>query len=99
MVSFLFSLSQLALHIGTNRTYLSAYFAQQGITYNTYINRLRIEYFIKIYREQVSSLKRPLTAQQLAELSGYKSYSTFSAAFKKIMGENVTTWMKSENGS
>ena len=93
------SLSQLALHIGTNRTYLSAYFAQQGITYNTYINRLRIEYFIKIYREQVSSLKRPLTAQQLAELSGYKSYSTFSAAFKKIMGENVTTWMKSENGS
>ena len=93
------SLTQLATHIGTNRTYLSAYFAQQGITYNAYINRLRIEHFINIYRKNVSSHQQSLTAQQLAEVSGYKSYSTFSVAFKKIMGENVTTWMKTESGS
>ena len=51
------TLQQLATIIGTNRTYLSAYFAQQ---------------------------------------SGFHSYSTFSAAFKKHTGTTVTEWMKGE---
>ena len=36
------SLSQLATLIGINRSYLSKHFALQGITYNAYINGLRI---------------------------------------------------------
>jgi AraC-like DNA-binding protein len=31
---------------------------------------------------------------RLAERSGYKSYSTFSAAFKRITGLSETDWMK-----
>ncbi len=89
------TLQQLATAIGTNRTYLSGYFAQQGITYNAYINRLRIEHFIRSYRECIGS-ESNVKVMQLAQQSGFYSYSTFSAAFKKFMGVSVTAWMKSK---
>lgn len=92
------TLSQLAEAIGTNRTYLSQYFAQQGITYNAYINRLRISHFEQLYREALQS-KRPGTAQQLAHECGFSSYSTFATAFKLFMGQTVTAWMKEENNA
>lgn len=84
------TLAQLALVIGTNRTYLGNYFAQQGITYNAYINRLRIEHFVDLYRQSGNGT----TLQQLAQQSGYRSYSTFSANFKSIKGISVSEWMK-----
>jgi len=89
------TLQQLATAIGTNRTYLSGYYAQQGITYNAYINRLRVEHFIRLYRKNSVS-SQPITAIKLAQQSGFYSYSTFSVAFKKIMGVTVTEWMRSE---
>ena len=48
------SLSQLALAVGTNHYYLSQYFSQQGLTYNAYINGLRIGHFISLYRKAVA---------------------------------------------
>ena len=84
------TLAQLALVIGTNRTYLSSYFAQQGITYNAYINRLRIEHFITLYRQNGEQS----TLQQLAQQSGYRSYSTFSANFRSITGVSITSWTR-----
>jgi AraC-like DNA-binding protein len=87
------SLSQLAKQVGINRTYLSKHFALQGITYNAYINRLRIQHFINLYHE-VAATHQPVTAQQLAHQSGFRSYNTFSVAFKKIMGMNTTEWMR-----
>jgi len=87
------SLFQLAKVIGTNRTYLGAYFAQEGITYNVYINDLRIRHFIRLYREAVAN-QRTFTAQQLASESGFRSYSTFGLAFKQRMGLTVTAWMR-----
>ena len=90
------SLHQLAIAIGTNRTYLSSYFAQQGITYNTYINRLRIEHFIRLYREN-RDLLHSATAITLAQQSGFHSYSTFSTAFKNYTGSTVTAWIKAES--
>ena len=86
------TLAQLAETIGTNRFYLSQYFSSQGMTYNAYINDLRINHFVSLYRETVATL-RPFTAQQLAHDSGYRSYSTFSLAFKQRMGQSVTAWM------
>ena len=83
----------LAQILGTNRSYLSQYFSHQGITYNAYINNLRIDHFMKLYREAVSSDKT-ITAQQLAKDSGFRSYSTFSLAFKQRMGQSVTAWMQ-----
>ena len=85
------SREQLAQTIGTNRLYLSQYFSRQGITYNTYINNLRINHFIKRYEEGVAAGK---TAQQLAYESGFSSYRTFSRAFTERMGQSVTDWMR-----
>lgn len=83
----------LAQILGTNRSYLSQYFSRQGITYNAYINNLRIDHFIKLYREAVSAGKT-IIVQQLAKDSGFRSYSTFSLAFKQKMGQSVTVWMQ-----
>jgi len=89
------TLQQLASAIGTNRTYLGNYFAQQGTTYNAYINRLRIKHFMRFYRESVSS-DSSVTATELAKQSGFRSYSTFSMAFKQFNGQTVAAWMKSQ---
>jgi AraC-like DNA-binding protein len=89
------TLSQLAVVIGTNRTYLSSYFSQQGDTYNAYINRLRIEHFIQLYHEAVSQ-SHPVTALELSQQCGYRTYRTFSTAFRQHMGITVTAWMQSE---
>ena len=88
------TLAQLANAIGTNRTYLSRHFAQQGISYNAYINSLRIRHFIRLYRKAAAD-GRAITARELSSESGYRSYSTFSATFKQIMGITVTAWMNS----
>ena len=87
------SLTQLAQATGTNHYYLSQYFSQQGLTYNAYINGLRIRHFIRLYEKSVAE-RRAFSAQQLASESGYRSYSTFSAAFKQYTGKTVTAWMK-----
>ena len=89
------TVSQLAQAIGTNRFYLSQYFSAQNMTYNTYINNLRIQHFVRIYREAAAA-GRDLTAQELAQKSGYRSYSTFSLAFKQRMGQSVTAWMRDQ---
>ena len=86
------TLVQLSASIGINRTYLSQYFSAQGTNYNSYINGLRINHFIRRYREAVVS-QQNLTAQQLAQECGYRSYSTFSLAFKQRMGLSVSAWM------
>ena len=87
------TLQQLAQAIGSNRSYLSQYFSRQGITYNTYINNLRINHFISRYQE-LTAAGQDVVAQQLAQESGYRSYSTFSLAFKQRTGQTVTAWMR-----
>jgi len=77
--------AQVAQAIGTNRTYLSLYFMRQETTYNAYINDLRIRHFIRLYREAIAA-ERPVTAQQLALMSGYRSYSTFRPRLQAAHG-------------
>ena len=86
------TLSHLAQALGTNRTYLGMYFSRQGTTYNAYINDLRIDCFVRLVRE-ANAAQRPFTAQELAAQSGYRSYRTFSVAFRKRKGQSVTAWM------
>ncbi len=89
------TLTQLAQAIGTNRTYLGAYFSSQGTNYYAYIHDLRIRYFVARYRE-LAAAHKPIVAQKLAQESGYHSYSTFSAAFKQRMHKSVAAWMREE---
>ena len=92
------TLVQLADVIETNRNYLSSYFAEKGTNYNNYINQLRIDHFISLYRETTEG-NRSSAALKLAGQCGYQSYSTFSTAFKRITGLSVTDWMKRERES
>ncbi len=87
------TLAQLAKAIGTNRLYLSQYFSSQGTTYNNYINDLRINHFVHLYRDAADT-QRSYTIQQLALESGYRSYSTFSDVVKRKTGKSVRAWMK-----
>jgi YesN/AraC family two-component response regulator len=89
------TLAQLAKAIDTNRTYLSAYFAANGETYNAYINRLRIDHFKQLYQETLSK-GLSSTAKQLSQQSGYHSYTTFATVFKQFTGQTVAAWMKDQ---
>ena len=86
------TLQMLAQAMGTNRSYLSQYFSRKGFTYNTYINSLRINYFISRCRE-LSAAGQDIPIQQLALESGFGSYRTFSRAFLQRTGQSVTAWM------
>ena len=90
------NLPQLAKAVGINRFYLSKYFSSKEMNYNTYINDLRINHFISLFREAVAT-HRSFTIQELANDSGYRSYSTFNSAFKKHMGHTVNAWAKLQN--
>ena len=91
------TLLQLAQAIGTNRFYLSQYFSSLDTNYNGFINDLRINHFMSLYRNTVAA-HCSFTAQQLALESGYSSYSTFRNAFKRKMGVSVTAWMANMKG-
>ena len=86
------TLQMLAQAMGTNRSYLSQYFSRQGVTYNTYINGLRINHFISRCRE-LAAAGQDIPIQQLALESGFGSYRTFSRAFLQRTGKSVTVWM------
>ncbi|MCR4604325.1 MAG: hypothetical protein K5683_12455 [Prevotella sp.] len=66
----------VAKKMGTNRNYLSKYFTQQGMTYNAYINGLRVDHFMRLYQEHAAS-KSEFTARQLSVESGFHTYNTF----------------------
>ena len=89
------NLTQLSAAIGVNHYYLSQYFASQGTSYYAYIHDLRIRHFVARYRE-LAAAHEPIVAQQLAQESGYHSYSTFSTAFKQRMHKSVAAWMREE---
>ena len=89
------TLQQLSAAVGVNRYYLSQYFASQDTSYYAYIHDLRVRHFIARYRE-LAAAHKPIVAQQLAQESGYHSYSTFSTAFKQRMHKSVTAWMREE---
>jgi hypothetical protein len=57
-------------------------------------NRPSVTYhFLSLYSEAVAS-QHHFSIQQMAYDSGYRSYTTFSIAFKQRMGQNVTAWMR-----
>jgi len=89
------TMSQLSAAIGVNHYYLSQYFTSQDTSYYAYIHDLRVRHFVARYRELAAAHKH-IVAQQLAQESGYHSYSTFSTAFKQRMHKSVTAWMREE---
>ena len=87
------TLTQLAETVGTSREALGAWFTKHGDTYNAYINRLRIDHFIRLHREAAKA-RRSFTVFELAHECGYRSYLSFYTAFKKHKGITVSAWME-----
>lgn len=77
------TLTELAAELGTNRTTLSNYLNQElGTTFYDYINSQRISRA----EELLADPSGRHSVEQLAELSGFNSLSTFRRAFYKKHG-------------
>lgn len=88
------TLSQLADAVGASREALRSWFTAQGDSYHAYINRLRIDHFLRLSR-QAQSAGQTFTVFQLATQCGYRSYSSFSSAFKEHTGQSIAHWTPS----
>ena len=82
------TLHDLALALGTNRTYLSEYFNNTlETTFYDYLNGFRIKYACEIL---LSDSKLPLSL--VGEKSGFNSLSTFRRTFEKHIGCSPTKY-------
>jgi AraC-like DNA-binding protein/chromate transport protein ChrA len=86
------TINEVANAVGTNRTYLSAYLnSVLHTTFYDYINGYRIEYISKKLLEEEAPGK---TIEEIAELSGFNSTTTFRRAFQKKTGMTPMTFRR-----
>lgn len=73
--------SDVARAVGTNRTYVSAYFNRDaGMSFYDYVNRLRIDYSCHLLETTTESIKN------IAESSGFNSATSYIRVFTKQKG-------------
>lgn len=74
-------LSDIAVEIGTNRTYVSTFFNKEaGCTFYDYVNGFRIEHACNLLNNSTESIR------SIAEHSGFNSPQSFIRVFYKIKG-------------
>lgn len=87
------TLKSLALHVGTNSTYLSKYINDKKLeNFSVYINDLRINHVLKLLYS--SEKIRTYTVSALAKEVGFSNPKSFSNHFKRITGLSVTYFVK-----
>lgn len=85
------TLSDLASMLGTNQSYMSAFLNQKlGLNFNDYLNSLRIQYASKL----LLNPEKKYSMEQVFEMSGFNSKSTFYTAFKKHAGVSPAAFVK-----
>lgn len=83
-------LSDIATALGTNRTYVSAFFNKEaGCTFYDYVNRLRVDFACALLVNSKESLNI------IAEKSGFNSPQSFIRVFNKIKGVSPTQFRTS----
>ena len=84
-----FSISHLSEKAGIP-VHHSSYVLNHGLKkkFRDYINKYRIDHFIAEYPNRIGSE----TLEAIASSSGFKSSSTFYAAFKKETGTSPTSY-------
>ena len=89
------TLTEVATVIGTNRTYLSDYLNNHlNTTFYEYVNAFRIREARKLL---TSGTRRSLA--EVAEMSGFNSFSTFNRAFVKAVGSTPARYVKKHHTS
>lgn len=83
-------ISDIAEAVGSNRTYVSAYFNREASsTFYDYVNGLRIEYACSLLTTTDDSVK------MIAARSGYNSPQAFIRVFTKLKGESPSDFRAS----
>lgn len=92
-------ITDLAMMLGTNRTYLSQTINKEyGLNFSDFINRYRVQYAKKILGQK--SMKPYKTIIDEAMFSaGFSSESTFYRAFKSETGVSPKEWMHRLNSN
>ncbi|MFT3793316.1 helix-turn-helix domain-containing protein [Flavobacterium sp.] len=86
------SLAMLAAQLDTNTKYLSEIINKHyHDNFNTYINKLRINYIIEKMKSEPTYLNYKIS--YLAEESGFSSHSSFATVFKSITGIAPTSFI------
>ncbi len=89
------SLGDVALAIGSNKTYLSDYFNNSlNTTFYDYINTYRIVEACRIIDAMPTEGRKPMSA--VAEVSGFNSLSTFNRYFVKVKGVSPKSYYMSK---
>ncbi|MBE6305674.1 MAG: helix-turn-helix transcriptional regulator [Bacteroidales bacterium] len=85
------TLADLALQVGTNRTYLSNYLNKtHSTTFYDYINSYRLEAAL----EQLKDPNNSATLIEIAESCGFNSLSTFRRVFQRAKGCSFTEYRR-----
>ena len=83
-----FTLQDLANAVYTNRAYLSKTINRfSGKNFRSYVNYYRIMYAMELFRNNMG-----LRIAELADLSGFRSETSFLRSFKQVMGEQPSVW-------
>lgn len=86
------TLNDLSKIINIGRNTLSAYInKEEGVSFNTWINSMRIEEAKKMLRDNPN-----YTIAKISELTGFTEQSNFSRQFKLITGQSPSVWKKSK---
>lgn len=84
------TIEEIASSLKTSRTTLSNLInREEGVNFNTWINRLRIEDAKNLMIENPD-----FTILQISEMVGYTEQANFSRQFKQITGESPLVWRK-----
>lgn len=90
------TLQDVAVAIGTNRTYLSEYLNNVlQKTFYEYVNELRIKEACDLIDAQDEENRKSML--EIAELSGFNSISTFNRSFAKIVGMTPSQYAAKDN--
>ena len=83
-----FTIQDLANAVYTNKAYLSKTINRfSGKNFRSYVNYYRIMYAMELFRNNMG-----LRIAELADLSGFRSETSFLRSFKLVMGEQPSVW-------
>lgn len=89
------SLNDLAMAVGTNRSYISSYLNQRGKTFYDYINEYRVQEACRII--EAMTVKEKQTMNDVALQSGFNSISSFNRYFQKMVGISPKQYQQSKH--
>lgn len=90
-----YSLRQLSEELSIPAQYISAVINEcEKVNFNDFINAYRIKYCVKLLNK---NNHRNQTLEAIAVQSGFNNRNTFTIAFKKIMGQTPSVYIKNSD--